>query len=251
MRLGAGVVVALAAGATAAAQQILEVDLDAGRKLAGGPEYSFNSDNAVVDYGRRLVLVTEAADPLAVTAYSLDDGLVQHVFGGGRAGDGPGELTQVLATAVGPSGVFVLGPGRVLHWSWSGALLHQWRLPLPPDALCALNDRPAVPLQHGGVVFRGDDGGPPTTRIVNGRKVPVHDAIWTRIFVRPARHVSGEPCEPSPAVQSRSRIQFATWPRPTRSWASVSRSRMVTLWSSAVSPSTVTHQGVPASSWRR
>ncbi len=161
MRIGRGiaVAVALAVGAAAtAAQQVLDVDMDAGRELAGGAEYSFRGD-PIMDYGRRLVLVSEAADPLAVTAYSLEDGSVRAVFGGGRAGDGPGELTQVDATAVGPEGVYVAGGGRVLYWSWQGALLHQWKpsTPLTID-LCALRGRPAVPLQHGGLVFRDDDG---------------------------------------------------------------------------------------------
>lgn len=112
-----------------------------------------------MDYGRRLVLVAEAADPLAVTAYSVEDGSVQAVFGGGRAGDGPGELTQLEAAAVGPDGVYVAGKGRVIYWSWQGALLHQWEPSAPGTFdLCALNGRPAVPLQHGGLVFRGDDG---------------------------------------------------------------------------------------------
>jgi len=69
------------AGAPTTAQQILEVDTNAGRRVAGGKEYSF--DHAVVDYDRRLVLASEAGDPLAVTAYSLDDGSVRHVLGGG------------------------------------------------------------------------------------------------------------------------------------------------------------------------
>ncbi len=133
--------------------------MDAGRELVGGIEYLFDSRTAVVDYDRRLVLVSEAADPLAVTAYSLDDGSVRGVFGGGRPGDGPGELTEVQATAVGPDGVFVAGFGRVLHWSWSGALLGQWRPTAPgAHAVCALNSRPAVPLHPEGLVFRGDHG---------------------------------------------------------------------------------------------
>ncbi len=156
MRSWSAVVVALAAGVPAAAQQILEVDTEAGRELVGGAEYSFY--HTVVDYGRRLVLAAEAADPRAVTAYSLDDGSVQYVFGGGRAGDGPGELPHLEATAVGPDGVFMSGRGRVLHWSWSGALLPEWRPTAPPGAdLCALNGRPALTVQKG-VVFRGDDG---------------------------------------------------------------------------------------------
>ena len=37
----------------------------------------------------------------------------------------------------------------------------------------------------------------------------------------------------------------------TRTWDMVSRSRMVTAWSSRESKSTVTQRGVPISSWRR
>ncbi len=146
------VAVALAAGAPTAAQQILEVDFDVGREVAGGEEYMFSDFTVAVDYDRRLVLVSEAAEPLGVNAYSLDDGSVQHVFGGGRPGDGPGEIRKVHATAVGPDGVFVAGPGRVIYWSWSGALLHQWT-PKAPDAnvVCALSGRPAVTTQEGVV----------------------------------------------------------------------------------------------------
>ena len=37
----------------------------------------------------------------------------------------------------------------------------------------------------------------------------------------------------------------------TRTCSMLSRSRMVTAWSSSVSKSTVTQSGVPISSWRR
>ena len=158
MRTWIAIVVALVAHVSdATTQQIMKVDFDAGRELVGGAEYSFHPAVAV-DYDRRLVLVTEVADPLGVNAYSLDDGSVQSVFGGGRPGDGPGELTSVHATAVGPDGVFVAGPGRVNHWSWSGTLLYQWTPKAPGTSpICALNGRPAVTLQKG-VVFRDDDG---------------------------------------------------------------------------------------------
>lgn len=43
----------------------------------------------------------------------------------------------------------------------------------------------------------------------------------------------------------------STLSRDTRSWLMVSRSRMVTAWSSRVSKSTVMQNGVPISSWRR
>lgn len=66
------------------AQQILEANMDAGRELVGGIEYLFDSRTAVVDYDRRLVLVSEAANPLAVMAYSLDDGSVRGLRGWSR-----------------------------------------------------------------------------------------------------------------------------------------------------------------------
>jgi len=140
------------------AQQILEVDIDAGRELAGGPEYVFDARGASVDYGRRLVLAAEIVDPLVVRAYSLEDGSVQGAFGKSQPGDGPGELASVYETAVGPDGVFVSGPGKVLYWSWSGALLHEWSPAAPmTHRLCSLDGRPAVALQEG-VMFRDDDG---------------------------------------------------------------------------------------------
>lgn len=140
------------------AQQILEIDMDAGRELAGGPAYVFDDRAASMDYGRRLVLVPEIVDPMVVRAYSLEDGSVESLFGKPRRGDGPGELTQMYRTATGPDGVFMSGPGRVLYWSWSGALLHQWTPTAPlTHRLCSLDGRPAVALEEG-VVFRGDDG---------------------------------------------------------------------------------------------
>ena len=53
------------------------------------------------------------------------------------------------------------------------------------------------------------------------------------------------------AASSRSRISRVTPSTGTRSWAIESRSRTVTAPSSSESTSTVTHQGVPISSWRR
>ena len=57
----------------------------------------------------------------------------------------------------------------------------------------------------------------------------------------------------APAQQPtrRSAKYDVTWSRAIRSCFMVSRSRMVTAWSSRVSKSTVTQYGVPTSSWRR
>ena len=55
----------------------------------------------------------------------------------------------------------------------------------------------------------------------------------------------------SQAPTRRVASQPSTWSRATRSCAIVSRSRIVTAWSSRVSKSTVMQYGVPISSWRR
>lgn len=159
MRFLIGLLVVCSACVSAvSAQQVLAVDMDAGRELAGGPEYVFANLSASMDYGRRLVLVPEIVDPMVVRAYSLEDGSVEGVFGNPRRGDGPGELTQLYRTVTGSDGVFMSGPGRVLYWSWSGALLYHWTPTAPlTHRLCALDGRPAVALEEG-VVFRGDDG---------------------------------------------------------------------------------------------
>ena len=53
------------------------------------------------------------------------------------------------------------------------------------------------------------------------------------------------------AASMRSRMTRLTLSTGTRSWVIVSRSRIVTAPSSSESTSTVTHHGVPISSWRR
>ena len=74
--------------------------------------------------------------------------------------------------------------------------------------------------------------------------------------VKPARdggrlaRASGQAL-PSRAASSRSRISRVTPSTGIRSWAIESRSRTVTAPSSSESTSTVTHHGVPISSWRR
>ena len=73
--------------------------------------------------------------------------------------------------------------------------------------------------------------------------VPVRSVVTERAFV--AQGLS--PCHPTNRVRSSS-TNLSTG---TRCCCMVSRSRMVTAWSSRVSKSTVTQRGVPISSWRR
>ena len=77
---------------------------------------------------------------------------------------------------------------------------------------------------------------------------------------RPARAAPGPPGARASATgpgtygrtaSIRSRIRRLTPSTGTRSWVIVSRSRIVTAPSSSESTSTVTHHGVPISSWRR
>ena len=81
-------------------------------------------------------------------------------------------------------------------------------------------------------------------------------AIVAAIDVRgesDARHgvVHGNRDAVTASPANRSWIQPGTDSAPTRTCSNVSRSRIVTVPSSEVCPSTVMHQGVPASSWRR
>ncbi len=64
--------------------------------------------------------------------------------------------------------------------------------------------------------------------------------------------ITGErPIPQTLAASIRSMIARFTPSTGTRSWAIESRSRTVTAMSSSDSTSTVTHHGVPISSWRR
>ena len=134
----------------------MELDLEAGRDIVGGPEHQFRLFGAV-DYDRRLVYAVEALDPLAVTAFSLDDGAIVRRYGG-REGEGPGELLMISGVALSERGVFAAGGAVVNYWTLSGELLYQWR-PVAPGVgtICSLAGRPAVAGQEG-VVVRADDG---------------------------------------------------------------------------------------------
>lgn len=83
----------LTASGTASAQAVLELDLEAGRRVVDGPEYSFRGFGAV-DYEQRLVYAVELQEPLAVGAYSLDDGSTVRFYGG-REGEGPGNSSRL------------------------------------------------------------------------------------------------------------------------------------------------------------
>ena len=146
----------LASGGPALAQAVLELDLEAGRPVLDSPEYQFR-DFGAVDYERRLVYAVESMEPLAVAAYSLDDGSVVGRYGG-RKGEGPGELLQIQSVSLSPQGVFAVGGAVVNHWAMSGELLYQWR-PVAPGVrtICSMGGRAAVAGQQG-VVVRAEDG---------------------------------------------------------------------------------------------
>ena len=155
--VGLGLGSFLSPSGAAFGQAVMELDLEAGRDIVGGPEHQFRAFGGAVDYDRRLVYAVEALEPLAVTAYSLDDGAMVRRYGG-RKGEGPGELLTIDGVALGAGGVFAAGGAVVNHWSLSGELLYQWR-PVAPGVgtICSLAGRPAVAGQEG-VVVRADDG---------------------------------------------------------------------------------------------
>ncbi len=152
-----GVLGLLSPSGAVVGQAVMELELEAGRDIVGGPEHQFRAFGAV-DYDRRLVYAVEALEPLAVAAYSLDDGAIVATYGG-KKGEGPGQLSLIQGVALSPEGIFVAGRGVVNHWALSGELLYQWR-PVVPSvrAICSLTGQPAV-VGPEGVVVRAEDGG--------------------------------------------------------------------------------------------
>ena len=140
-------------------QQRMEVDLENGRTVIGGPEYDFRGF-AAVDRERRIVYVVDAVEPLGVMAISLDDGSQIAIYGGGE-GEGPGELRTLRSVSVSPEGILVSGGGVVNHWSREGGLIGSWRPSMSEwsnfSAHCTLRGQPVVPA-HDGAVRRTRDG---------------------------------------------------------------------------------------------
>ena len=78
---------------TAAAQQILEVDLSAGRTIIDDQWRSMGSITLAVDHDRGILYVNDAEEPEGIMAFSLSTGERIRVLPA-REGDGPHEFSQ-------------------------------------------------------------------------------------------------------------------------------------------------------------
>ncbi len=138
------------------AQQRFEIDHASGRTVVNNGEYAFR-ETASIDHQAGLIYVVDASEPLAAMAFSIADGTLLGTLGG-RQGEGPGELRDLVAVAAIAGGVVVADHTRVIRWRLDGSLADVWTPNGPPiPSLCSLQDAPAVPLP-GGVIRRKRDG---------------------------------------------------------------------------------------------
>ena len=121
---------ALAAAAcppTAAAQQILEVDLSAGRTIIDDQWRSMGSIILAVDHDRGILYVNDAEEPEGIMAFSLATGERIRVLPA-REGDGPHEFSQGHSgMTMGPAGrLYVSGLLRVIEFDSTGVPVSSW-----------------------------------------------------------------------------------------------------------------------------
>ena len=145
--------------AHAGAQQVLEVDFEAGRTIIDDEWRSMFHHDVAVDWARSILYVRDDEEPEGVMAFSLETGAWIRTIPT-PTGDGPQELThgfRGLAIAPG-GGLHVSGLLRVIEFDPLGRFVRTWTPEVPTrEAVCDLGGVPAVPTQ-GGVVRRGPDG---------------------------------------------------------------------------------------------
>ena len=143
----------------AAAQQILEVDLSAGRTIIDDQWRSMGSVVLAVDHDRGILYVNDAEEPEGIMAFSLSTGERIRLLPA-REGDGPHEFSQShTGMTMGPGGrLYVSGVLRVVEFDSSGVAIGSWTPRAPTSKpVCNFGGQPAVPAQNG-VIRRGPDG---------------------------------------------------------------------------------------------
>ena len=148
----------LATGALADAQQVLEIDFEAGRTIIDDEWRAMSSYLAAVDWERGVLYVRDDEEPEGIMAFSLETGEWVRTIPTPK-GDGPHEFAQgVTDIAISPGGgLYMTGFVRVVGFDPEGVPIDSWRPEVPvPRRVCSLGGVPAVPTQ-GGVVRRGPD----------------------------------------------------------------------------------------------
>ena len=150
---------AAASAPTATAQQILEVDLSAGRTIIDDQWRSMGSIILAVDHDRGILYVNDAEEPEGIMAFSLATGERIRVLPA-REGDGPHEFSQGhTGMTMGPAGrLYVSGLLRVIEFDSTGVPVSSWTPRAPTSKLvCNFGGQPAIPAQNG-VIRRGPGG---------------------------------------------------------------------------------------------
>ncbi|MYG81672.1 MAG: hypothetical protein F4187_07890 [Gemmatimonadetes bacterium] len=154
-----GVAVLVAAAPAIAAQQVVEIDFEAGRIIIDDEWRSMYFGLAVVDWNRNVLYVDDMEAPDGIMAFSLQTGEWLRTIPT-LLGDGPGEFPQgrsgIALTAAG--GLYISGLRRVVEFDSLGVAVSNWSPPTPPTRrVCDFGGQPTVPTQ-GGVVRRVPDG---------------------------------------------------------------------------------------------
>ena len=141
------------------AQQILEIDYDAGRVVIDDEWRSIRWESSI-DHERGIVYVRDDEEPEGIMAFSLETGewIRNYMV---PTGDGPRELPEGIhgLSAASDGRLYVAGALRVIEFGPQGEYLSTWTPRVHPrdGAVCELAGQPVVPTL-GGVVRRGDDG---------------------------------------------------------------------------------------------
>ena len=147
------------AAPAAGAQQIVEIDLEAGRTIIDDEWRSMYSGLIAVDWDRDILYVEDDEEPEGIMTFSLETGEWIRTIPTPE-GDGPWEFPQgARGMDIAPrGGLYVSGFIRVIEYDPDGTAIDSWR-PEPPASgrVCNFDGAPAVPTFRG-LVRRGPDG---------------------------------------------------------------------------------------------
>ena len=159
LRVQAIVVSAMLSPWNLAGQHVVEIDLDAGREVFGGPEVGITDHRRVfaIDHirGRLFFKDAEFPDGIVVLSISTGERVALHTV---PRGEGPGELPSgVDGLALAPDGGLYVASvgGRVVEIDSIGEFARSWQTIAgsPAGVVCGFGGRPAVP-SLGGLVRR-------------------------------------------------------------------------------------------------
>ena len=143
---------------SAGAQEVVEIDLEAGRTIIDSEYRSLYSGRVAVDWKRGLLYGDDDEEPEGIMVFSLETGEWVRTVSTPK-GDGPGELPGgMMGMALAPDGgLYASGFVRIVEFDSLGIPIANWTPTRPPSmGVCDLDREPAV-VTHGGVLRRGSN----------------------------------------------------------------------------------------------